>query len=205
MCATCDEQTREIAKLRQDLATRDAEVRELRSAQREQVRTVQESAREVTRVKAKARRLATQAEAASYIAEVEVAEKALRGSLANGAAQPLLLLARTLIESTAEPFARGDYGGAMDRAAQAEQLVAVVSEAQSTSKPRGETPLQTAIPFKLAATASLRREPLPKAPVIAVLQKDIALTAYAYKGAWMRVATDDGRAGWVLQSELGVR
>ena len=48
-CAVCVDRTDEIARLRQDLATRDAEVRDLRSSQREQVKAVQESTREVTR------------------------------------------------------------------------------------------------------------------------------------------------------------
>src|SRR5206468_12651297 len=66
-CPSCDEQTHEIARLRQDLATRDAEVRDLRSSQRDQAKVLQESTREVTRAKVKLRRLATQADAASYI------------------------------------------------------------------------------------------------------------------------------------------
>ena len=57
------------------------ELRELRTNQREQVKVIQESTREATRAKVKLRRLATQAEAASYIAEVEVA----MASLARGA------------------------------------------------------------------------------------------------------------------------
>ena len=66
--------------------------RELRTNQREQVKVIQESTREVTRAKVKLRRLATQAEAASYIAEVEVAlesSRAARGAAATfGAAGP---------------------------------------------------------------------------------------------------------------------
>src|SRR5215470_1286111 len=80
VCPSCDEQNREIARLRQDLAGREAELRDLRTNQREQVRVIQESTREVTRAKMKLRRLATQAEAASYIAEVEVVLESLRAS-----------------------------------------------------------------------------------------------------------------------------
>jgi hypothetical protein len=209
VCPTCDEQTREIARLRQDLATRDAELRDLRAAQREQVKTVQESTREVTRAKAKARRLATQAEAASYIAEVEVAQKALRASLPATSQSTLPDLAQRILESTAEPFAHGDYGAAMERAAQAEQLIAVAMDNQSShgSRPRApsEVPLQVAIPLRVAATSNLRRDPQVKSPVIAVLKQDSLLTAFSYKAAWMRVETDDGRMGWIRETQLAIR
>lgn len=208
-CPTCDEQTREIARLRQDLAARDAELRDLRSAQREQVKTAQDSTREATRAKAKARRLATQAEAASYIAEVEVAQSALRASLPATSTSALPNLAQRILESTAEPFARGDYGAAMERAAQAEQLIALAMDNQaqpgSRSRVSGELPLQVTIPLKVAVTSNLRRDPQMKSPIVAVLKQDRALTAFSYKAAWMRVETDDGRVGWIHERQLTVR
>ena len=121
-CPSCEDQTREIARLKQDLATREAELRDLRSNQRDQVKVLQESTREATRAKVRLRRLATQADAASYIAEVEVAMATLRSSLGAKGTPPLMTLAQGILESSAGPFAQGDYGAAMDRAAQAEQL-----------------------------------------------------------------------------------
>jgi hypothetical protein len=112
--------TRRIAKwcgCGKELAGREAELRELRINQREQVKVIQESTREVTRAKVKLRRLATQAETASYIAEVEAALESLRASFGAAATSPLLELARAMITSTAAPFAQADYGTAMDRAA----------------------------------------------------------------------------------------
>lgn len=209
ICPTCDEQTHEIARLRQDLATRDAELRDLRAAQREQVKTVQESTREVTRAKAKARRLATQAEAASYIAEVEVALKGLRASLPATSTSTLPTLAQRILESTAEPFARSDYGAAMERAAQAEQLIAVAMDSElppgSRARVPSEVALQVVIPLKVSVNSNLRRDPQAKSPVVAVLKQGSLLTAFSYKAAWMRVATDDGRVGWIHEGQLGVR
>jgi hypothetical protein len=80
--------------LRQDLANREAELRDLRSNQRDQVKVLQESTQEVTRAKVKLRRLATQADAASYIAEVEVAMESLRSSLGATSTVPLMVLAQ---------------------------------------------------------------------------------------------------------------
>lgn len=209
VCPVCVDQAQEVARLRQDLASRETEIRELRSSQRDQVKAVQESTREVTRAKAKMRRLATQADAASYIAEVEVALAALRASLPASPPAPLVTLAQSLLDSTATPFGKGDYGAAMDRAAQAEQVIAVVADSQvpPTQRARvpGEVLLQVTIPLRLVAEGGLRREPQPKAPVVAKLPKDSPLVAHAYKGSWMLVTTEDGRSGWVAQGQLGAR
>src|SRR4051812_26524354 len=128
VCVLCMDQSQEIARLRQELTARETELRDLRSSQRDQGKAIQESTREVTRAKAKLRRLATQADAASYIAEVEVALSAYRKPPAN--APPLVALAQAVLDSTAQPFTRGDYATAMDRAAPAEQLVAGVAEGE---------------------------------------------------------------------------
>ena len=208
-CPSCDQQTREIARLRQELAGREAELRDLRSNQREQVIVIQESTREVTRAKVKLRRLATQAETASYIAEVEVALESLRASLGAGAVSPLLELARAMITSTAAPFAHADYGTAMERAAQAEQLIAAAADnrARSRSRPRpsGEVLLQVSIPLRVTVEGPLRREPRSTAPVASILKKDTPVVARAYTGSWMRVETGVGPSGWVEQVRLGAR
>jgi hypothetical protein len=207
-CPSCDEQSREIARLRQDLATRDAEVRDLRSSQREQTKVLQESTREAARAKVKLRRLATQADAASYIAEVEVAFESQHLSLGTTATVPLMELARGFLESAAAPFAQGQYGAAMERAAQAEQLIAVAAEDQVRAGLRtrvpGEMRLQVAIALKVTADSNLRRQPLLKASIVGVLKKNSLLVARAYKGGWLFVESEDGRVGWVSQTQLGV-
>lgn len=208
-CPSCDEQNREVARLRQELASREAELRDLRSAQREQVKSLQESAREARRAKVRLRRLATQADAASYLAEVEVALDAQRAAKPPPPRAPLLAIAQTYLDSAAAPFAQGDYGTAMDRAAQAEQLVAVAAAARQAEGARARAPgellLQVAIPMTVTVDSNLRRQPLPTAPIVGVVTRDTPLVAQAWKGTWMRVQTEDGRAGWVGQAQLGAR
>jgi hypothetical protein len=208
-CPSCDDEARENARLRQDLAAREAELRDLRSSQRDQVKVLQESTREVTRAKVKLRRLATQADAASYIAEVEVAMESLRASPGTGSTVPLMSLAQSILQSTAVPFARGDYGVAMDRAAQAEQLITAVaadrSRPRSRSRAQGQTVLQVAIPLQATADSNLHRQPLRSAPVVAALKPGSPVIAYAYKGSWLQVETENGRSGWIAQGQVGAR
>ena len=203
VCPPCVDQSREIARLRQELASREAELRDLRSSQREQIRVLQESTRDVTRARVRLRRLATQADAASYIAEVEVA---LRSALASSTAQAnaaLLSLAQGLLASADVPFAKGEYGAAIDRAAQAEELVAVLGDqAHSPTRRAVETSLMTPLSLKLAVDAKLRTQPLAKSRVITAMSKDAAVTAYAFKGTWMQVKSAEGRFGWVEQAAL---
>jgi hypothetical protein len=198
VCPVCMDQSQEIARLRQDLASREAELRDLRSSQRDQTKVIQESTREVTRAKAKLRRLATQADAASYLAEVEVALKAQAAATGDA---PLLTLAQALLDSTGAPFAQGDYG--------TEQLIAVVADSQASNGAKSRIPpevlLQVTIPLRSTVDTRLRREPLPKAAVVTIVKKDSPLVAHAYKGRWMRVETEEGRIGWIVQGELGAR
>ena len=206
-CPACVDRSDEIARLRQELATREAELRDLRSSQREQAKAVQESTREVTRAKARVRRLASQADAASYLAEVEVALESAR-ALPAAAQSPLFALAEAFLAAAQPLFAQGDYGAAMDRASQAEQLVTAAMQgapAASRSRVTGEVLLQASLPLKASADSALRREPQPRASLVASVRKDTPLVAHAYKGNWMRVETEEGKFGWLPQSSLAVR
>ncbi len=206
-CPSCDDQNREVVRLRHELAQREAELRESRTSQREQVKVLQESKGQAERAKVRWRRLATQADAASYIAEVEVALQALRKEAGGGI--QLLALAEGILQSTAPLFAQGDYGAAMDLAAQAEQLVTVVADDRarraSPARAAGETPFQVAIPLRATVDGPLRRQPLPSAASLGVVAKDAPLLALARKGGWLRVETADGRAGWMDEKRVGVR
>ncbi len=133
----------------------------------------------------------------------------LRSSLGTRSTVPLIVIAQGILESTAAPFAQGDYGAAMDRAAQAEALIALAAHEQvrpgrNHGSP-GEVPLQVAIPLKVTVDSKLRRQPFANAAVIGVLKKDSPLVAHAYKGPLDAGETDDGRSGWLDQMHLGAQ
>jgi hypothetical protein len=209
VCAPCEVPHAEIARLQQELANREAELRDLRSQQRDQVKALQESAKQVERAKVKLRRLATQAAAASYIAEVEVALAAARLAQGAGSRASLLAMAQEILDSSAAPFAQGDYGAAMDLAAQAEQMLATLPDAPVRPAARvratPKRPFDAAILLQVTIDSNLRRQPRGNAPVITVLKAGTPVVAQAYRNNWLRVETADGRTGWVYQSLLTAR
>ena len=201
---TCDEPNREITRLKHDLANKEAEIRDLRSQQREQTKALQESSRQAARATGKLHRLATQADAASYIAETEVALATLRSSPDAGSRTSPIAVAQEILQSAAAPFAGGDYSAAMDRTAQAAQLLAMLalnrSRSVSAARAASEVSFLVPIPLRVRIDSNLRRQPRGNAKVLGVLKESTPLIAHAYKDKWLRVKADDGRSGWIHQS-----
>jgi hypothetical protein len=204
VCPSCDDAKAEVARLRQELANREAELRDLRSQQREQVRALQESTKQAARAKTKLRRLATQADTASYMAEVEVGLETARAATPAASPPPLLDLAQDILDASALPYAQAEYGTAVELATQAEQLIQIVTReppGAGTNGRRGsEVALETPLPLRLKAGASLRREPRDKAPAVASLAEGALVTAFAWRENWFRVETEDGASGWIAET-----
>ena len=182
---------------------REAELRELRARERDQSKALQASVQQATRAKAKLRRLATQADAASSIAEVEVALDRLRAAPGSDARAASIAVPQRIIESAATPFTQGDYDTAMDRAAQAEQLVAMLQQPHASAKTatRGpEVPFDLGVALRVIEDSNLRRQPRRTAPVHAVLPRGTMVIARGYRGSWLRVDAGNGETGWVHRS-----
>jgi len=206
-CPRCVDASAEIAALRQELAGRDGELRELRTQQRDQARVLQETTRQATRAKVKLRRLATQADAASYVAEVEVALDAARSAPGAGSRAALLALAQEILDASAAPFAHGDYGAAMELAAQAEQLAAIAAGGAGRTAPGARaaatTPFDVTVRLRVKRDSHLRRQPRTRAPSIRLLAAGTRVVAHAWHNGWFKVETGDGRSGWMHPSGVG--
>ena len=193
-CSPCADQFREVERLRLEVSNRDAELRDLRSSQRDQVKVLQESKREVTRAKVKVRRLATRADAASYVAEVEVAMASLRTSAGGRSIDPRVAQAQRLLESTDAPFAQGDYGVAMDRAAEAEQLIISASGAatQRPSLARAKTESRRGV---MLSTATVGGKPPGQHPGnvrnAGTRKQNRPSVASGSRRSWMQAETGD--------------
>jgi hypothetical protein len=207
-CPTCDEQNREVARLHQELAARDAELRDLRAQHRDQIKALQESNRQAVRAKVKLRRLASQANAASYIAEVEVALETLRSSPDAASRGTLIALPQAMLEAADVAFAQGDYGMAMDHAGQAEQMIAMLAEASAraaAARAHAEVAFEVPIPLRVKVDSRLRRQPRGNAPIVGIVSRASPVVALAYKGNWLRVRAENGRSGWIHQTLLEMR
>ncbi len=211
VCEPCIPLRAQIARQQRELAVREAELSDLRSQRAEQSRALEELARQSARSQARPKRLATRVIAASYLAEVEVALTGARSVPRAQAAHGRLAQAQELLDSAKEPFAQGDYDGAIDRASQAADLIAKALEVTARPVPNSQVGAPAVsyfakpAPLRVRANSNLREGPSLKAGVRSVLKAGTPATGHARRGAWIRILSADGRSGWVYGVLLAPR
>ena len=190
-----------VARLELRLLERDAQLADL------QVR-LDEARQEVVRTMAKLQTVASRAEAASALAEAEIALQSLRatGSQPPG---PDLAQAATLLQQGTAEFGKQNYAGALYLANQAKS-VAGVGKARAGDAARaplhpGETPFAVPIPLQAVAHGNLREGPGTGYAVLATVEPGTALVGYAATDQWVRVAEENGRGGWMYLALVGRR
>jgi hypothetical protein len=202
----CEGQQREIERLQQQLTEKEAMIRNLNARQQDQAKALQETTSQVTRDQVRLRRLATQPGAASSIAEAEVALASLKSSQITAPEQTLQ--AQRLLDAATASYAKGNYGTAMDHAAQTREFIDMVmgNRTRKASDPHlAMVPFNVPIPLRAKSNITLRQKPFGSAAKLVVLKKDSALTAQAYLGDWLHVQTSDEHSGWVLNTLVEVR
>ena len=162
---------------------------------------------EVVRTKAKLRSMESRAEAASDLAEAEIAIQAMMSQGSGWETDPGVIKARELSELSAGEFERGNYGGALYLTGQAKNVIKGV-EARSVdqgthSMVEGERAFGLPLPLRLLSNSDVRRNPSNRSAVAAALPAGAELIGYSYKGRWVRVRTSDGVGGWVYYKNLG--
>jgi uncharacterized coiled-coil protein SlyX len=166
--------------------------------------------REVVRAMAKLQSLATRAEAASGMAEAEIALQALRTANGSGSSSsPELDQASQLLQLATAEFDKQNYAGALYLATEAKNAAAagrgrVASDDRGTTR-KGEVPF--ALPLRLQTTgrANVREGPGSGFRVLFTLEAGVPLVAYSYVDQWVRVKDDSDRAGWIHQTLIGRR
>ena len=166
--------------------------------------------REVVRAMAKLQSLATRAEAASGMAEAEIALQALRTANGSGSpSSPELEQGSQLLQLATAEFDKQNYAGALYLATEAKNAAAagrgrVASDDRATAR-KGEVPF--ALPLRLQTTgrANVREGPGATFRVLFTLEAGVPLVAYSYVDQWLRVKDDSDRAGWVHQTLIGRR
>lgn len=177
-----------------------------KAAQVEELQARLDDARqEVVRAMAKQQSLASRAEAASAIAEAEIA---LQSQSAAIGAPGVPEVGRLIQLSTAE-FDRQNYAGALYLASQAKSA-AFAARGKLASVERGtlragERPFASPLKLRTLTRANLRDGPGESFKVLATLPPGAPLTGLSHTEQWVRVTDDAGREGWIYQSLIDRR
>ena len=180
---------------------KDAQLEELQAR-------LDEARREVVRSMAKLQTLATRAEAASGMAEAELAFQSLRTTAGQQTTPEIAQASRLLEMSTAE-FDKQNYGGALYLANQAKS-VAGAGRGRLQGQDRGSLrpgEVLFALPLRLQTSgrSNVREGPGPNFRVAFTLPAGASLTGHSYMADWVRVSDDSSRSGWVHQGRVGRR
>ena len=202
----CDQQDREIDRLKKTLAEKDTKIRQLHTEQTVQAKVLKQAAGEIAHAEIKLRRLATEAGAASQLAEAEVALHGMRARTNSRYAAAQLAQAQHILDAGAASFAEGDYGAAVELAAQSQEFINMAAgdgrRSALSARDSVEVVFQVPIVLNARIDSNLRARPSYKASVMEVLPRGTTVQAYAYRGAWLKVRTREGREGWVFSSLL---
>jgi uncharacterized coiled-coil protein SlyX len=184
---------RRVTELELRLLEKESQVEELKTR-------LDDTRGEVVRTMAKLQTVASRAEAASGMAEAEIALQSLKASSGQSSTD-VSEVARLVRESTAE-FNKANYGGALYLAGQAKALAGVsrgrVSQAGAARS--GETLFATPVRLKSTGRGNVREGPGTHYSVAFSLDGGTTLTGYSYVDEWIRVSDDNGRSGWIFRS-----
>jgi uncharacterized coiled-coil protein SlyX len=186
---------RRIARLELALMEKDALVDDLQAR-------LDATRQEVVRAMAKLQTLATRAEAASGMAEAELALQPLK--VATPESSPEAAQARRLLGESSDEFRKQNYGGALYLANQAKAMAAAgrgrLTGGERVVERPGETAFGLPIPLKAVSVGNVRQGPGLGARVAFSVQPGDALTGYSYVDEWIRISDGEGRGGWIFRN-----
>ena len=186
---------RRVSRLELRVLEKEAQVAELQTR-------LEDARDEVVRTMAKLETLNSRAEAASGMAEADVALQALRNA-GGGSQSPELSQATQLARRSNAEFEKRNFGGALYLANQARALAiagrARLTGNRGTVRP-GET--QFAVPVRLRASSrgNVREGPGTSFAVAFSVESGAMLTGFSHTDEWVRVVDDGGRSGWIFRS-----
>lgn len=184
-----------VAELQLGLLDKEAQVAELRE-------NLDEAVLEVVRAKARLQSVDSRAEAASTMAEAEIALNGVRDA-AGGDTGPELLQAEQLLEMSARAFEGENYGGALYLASQAMGLASIGRgrfSAGDVSRRAGEISFAVPLRLETVRNSNVRDGPGRGSKVLFTVRERTPLVGLAYEGQWVRIRDDQGRGGWVFHS-----
>ena len=189
-----------------ELLEKGALIRQLDSQLSARQQMIDDAVVEVVRAKAKLRSIESRAEAASAMAETEIALKGLKAYEFPGpkGASDQFDKAESMLKMSADEFQRENYGGALYLAGQAKAQIKAIQSSRNHEEREeliaGEVLFRPPLPLILLKRSNLRRVPDIDSDVLRVLEKGMPITGYSHKDDWVRVQMEDGGSGWIHQS-----
>ncbi|HYA47598.1 MAG TPA: SH3 domain-containing protein [Burkholderiales bacterium] len=180
-----------LGQLELQLMERDALIESLNTR-------LDEAQQEVVSVMAKLQSLATRAEAASAMAEADVALQAIGGP---GHDSPESRQAFRLNQQSTAEFKRKNFGGALYLANQAKAMARTHGLVARLGKLRpGEVPFAVPVRLYAGTRANVRSGPGTNFAVVFTAEPGGVLSGLSYLGDWIRASNDNGSEGWILRS-----
>lgn len=156
---------------------------------------------EVVRTLAKLQTVASRAEAASGMAEAELALQSLRRS--EGVLPLEVGQVTRLVQQSSAEFNKQNYGGALYLAGQAKSLARSFTGRLVDANPRisreGETPFALPIRLKASARGNVREGPGTGFAIAFAVEPGLPLIGYSYVDEWIRIGDENGRSGWIFR------
>lgn len=188
-----------VARLQLQLLERDAQIVDLQQQ-------LDGAIQEVVRVMARLQTLASRAEAASAIAEAEIALEGLR---ATSASAPEVSQVEHWLSLSTEQFNEENYGGSLYLATQARGIArdgqGRLAGGQTGEQQPGETLFSLPLQLETLRRSNVRTGPGLGHPIAFTLEPATALVGYAYTDQWVRVQDPEGRTGWIYHTLVGSR
>lgn len=180
------------------LLERDAQIDELQTR-------LDETRQEVVRAMAKLQTLATKAEAASGLAEAEVAVQSLR-TPGGQRARPELAQATKLLKQSGDEFNKQNYAGSLYLATQTKRLAGAAKgrlNGTGLGARPGESTFTAPVRLQAVRRSNVREGPGTNFKVLFTMAAGTSVTGYSYTDNWIRVTAENGRAGWVMRNLVG--
>jgi len=183
---------RRAAQLELQLMERDSVIDSLNAR-------LDEALQEVVGAMGKLQSLTSRAEAASAMAEVDVALQSITSS---GRDSPEARQGLRLMQLSAGEFKRKNFGGALYLANQAKAAARahLLAGGRLGNMRSGETPFAVPVKLQVGARANVRNGPGTNFAVSFTAESSSALSGLSYLGDWIRVTNDAGNEGWILRS-----
>jgi len=190
------------------LLERDVRIQDLNQRLEAMQGRIDEAIGEVVRAKANLMSAENRAEAASQMAEAEIALEAL-ADVVGGAESESYGDALQMIGEAAREFEKENYGGAMFLASQAKAVISLeqfrLQDRVQIETSTGETAFEAPLPLRVTSNSNIREGPGRDFDVITTIGSGTEVTGHSYKGSWVRISLEDGTRGWVYQTLVGGR